>query len=185
MEVRSWGWGLGLGCESTRGRRFRRRDSPGQGRKLHHPVKDPLSFTDLGRHAIGSKNMVMAKTFTFRDLEAWQQGMELVERCYDLTRSFPRSELYGLAGQLRRAAVSIPANLAEGHGRRSTRAFLNHVSIAIGSHAEAATCIELARRLGFMNGVAADEVVERSNTVGRLLYGLYSALASKDATPNR
>jgi four helix bundle protein len=121
----------------------------------------------------------MAKMFTFRDLEAWQQGMDLVERCYDVTRSFPTSELYGLGIQLRRAAVSIPANVAEGHGRRSTRAFRNHVSIAIGSHAEVATCIELAARLGFLNPAARDQLLERSNSVGRLLYGLYRAIARK------
>jgi four helix bundle protein len=117
--------------------------------------------------------------FTFRDLEAWQQGMDLVERCYDLTRSFQTSELYGLASQLRRAAVSIPANIAEGHGRRSTRAFRNRVSIAIGSHAEVATYIELARRLGFLDAAATEQLLERSNSVGRLLYGFYRAIAHK------
>ena len=76
--------------------------------------------------------------------------MDLVEVCYKTTAAFPRAELYGLTSQLRRAAVSIPSNVAEGHGRRTTKAYLNHVSIAIGSHAELATCIELAGRLDFL-----------------------------------
>ena len=128
----------------------------------------------------------MGKMFTFRDLEAWKQAMDLVESCYTITSSFPRSDLYGLASQLRRAVVSIPSNIAEGHGRRSTRAYLNHVSIAIGSQAELATCIELAARLGFLTTVDRDQLVARSDSVGRLLYGLYRALACRipsESTP--
>ena len=79
--------------------------------------------------------------------------MDLAEYCYKATASFPKSELYGLTGQLRRASVSIPSNVAEGHGRRTTKAYLNHVSIAIGSQAEFATCIELAARFGFLDEV--------------------------------
>jgi four helix bundle protein len=101
--------------------------------------------------------------FAYRDLEDWKQGMDLVEHCYDVTSAFPRSEMYGLGGQLRRAVVSIPANLAEGHGRRSTKAFLNHVSIAIGSQAEVATCIELAGRLGFVKAEQHARLVARSD----------------------
>ena len=71
-------------------------------------------------------------TFTYRDLIVWKQGVDLVEECYKLTASFPASELYGLTSQLRRAAVSIPANVAEGHCRRATKPFRHHVSIAIG-----------------------------------------------------
>jgi four helix bundle protein len=87
---------------------------------------------------------VMSKPFTYRDLVVWKLGMDLVERCYKATASFPKSELYGLTAQLRRACVSIPSNIAEGHGTRSTKAYMNHVSIAIGSQAELTTCLELA-----------------------------------------
>jgi hypothetical protein len=66
----------------------------------------------------------MATPFTFRDLDVWKQGMDLVETCYKTTGAFPRSELYGLTSQLRRAAVSMPSNIAEGHGRRTTKAYL-------------------------------------------------------------
>ena len=121
----------------------------------------------------------MPSQFTFRDLEAWKRGIDLVEQCYRATTSFPRSELYGLTSQLRRAAISIPTNLAEGHGRRTTRAYLNHVSIAIGSQAELETCIELSRRLGFLDAQANNTLMAAASSVGRLLYGLYRALDRK------
>lgn len=121
----------------------------------------------------------MPTPFTFRDLDVWKQGMNLVEACYKATGAFPRSELYGLTGQLRRAAVSIPSNVAEGHGRRTTKAYMNHVSIAIGSHAEFATCIELAGRLGFLPPTERERITIQSDSVGRLLFGLHRALARK------
>ena len=121
----------------------------------------------------------MSVPFTYRDLDVWKQGMDLVERCYLATASFPRSELYGLTSQLRRAAVSIPANVSEGHCRRTTKAYANHVSIAIGSHGELETYIELAGRLGFLSQDERDRMLEASHSVGRLLNGLYRALARK------
>jgi four helix bundle protein len=127
----------------------------------------------------------MPKLFTYRDLVVWKLGMELAEESYRATAAFPKSELYGLTGQLRRAAVSIPANVAEGHGRRTTKAYLNHVSIAIGSQAEFATCIELAARLGFLAPADRDRIVRVSDSVGRLLYGLHRALKRKVAARRR
>lgn len=121
--------------------------------------------------------------FTYRDLEVWQLGTDLVERCYRATASFPKSELYGLSSQLRRAAISIPANIAEGHCRRTTRAYANHVSIAIGSHGELETCIELGARLGFLSADERARLLVVSDSVGRLLNGLYRALARKIPSP--
>ena len=89
-------------------------------------------------------------TFTYRDLDVSKQGMDLVEAAYKSTESFPKSEQLGLTSQMRRAAISIPANIAEGHSRRTTRAYLNHVSVAIGSQAELETHIELSQRLGYI-----------------------------------
>jgi four helix bundle protein len=122
----------------------------------------------------------MPSIFTFRDLEAWQKGMNLVEACYRVTTSFPSSELYGLSSLLRRAGVSIPSNLAEGHCRRSTGAYLNHVSIALGSHGELQTCVELSIRLGFLAASERARLIADSDTVGRLLYGLYNSLERKN-----
>ena len=118
-------------------------------------------------------------TFTYRDLDVWKQGMDLVERAYQATESFPKSELYGLTSQLRRAAVSIPANIAEGHSRRTTKAYLNHVSVAIGSQAELETHLELSRRLGYLKPQEGSQLTGSAQSVGRLLYGLYRALARK------
>jgi four helix bundle protein len=131
------------------------------------------------RWALKRKHRVMTPMFTYRDLDAWKLGMDLLEECYRTTAAFPRSELYGLSGQLRRACVSIPANVAEGHARRTTRAYSNHVSIAIGSQAEVATCIELSGRLGYLAPAERDRLSALSDSVGRLLYGLYRALGRK------
>lgn len=117
--------------------------------------------------------------FTYKNLETWQQGMDLVETCYRVTASFPRSELYGLTSQLRRAAVSIPANVAEGHCRRTTKVYANHLSIAHGSHGELETCLELACRLGFLTKAENQKLLTSSDTVGRLLNGLYNSLEQK------
>jgi four helix bundle protein len=125
----------------------------------------------------------MPTPFTYRDLDVWKQGMELVERCYRSTAAFPKAELYGLTSQLRRAAVSIPANLAEGHCRRSTKAYANHVSIAIGSHGELETCVELSLRLGFLSVEERKRLLAISDSVGRLLNGLHRALAAKVSEP--
>ena len=101
--------------------------------------------------------------------------------CYRVTASFPRSELFGLAGQMRRAAVSVAANVAEGHCRRSTRAFENHVSIALGSNGELSTLIELSHRMGFITRQQRAELDERNELIGRLLYGLHRALSARTA----
>jgi len=84
----------------------------------------------------------LQKIISFRDLEPWQLGMNLVVSIYRATEALPRSELYGLISQMCRAAVSIPSNIAEGHARRSDGAYLNHLRIALGSQAELLTEIE-------------------------------------------
>jgi four helix bundle protein len=121
----------------------------------------------------------MPTLFTFRNLDAWKLGMDLVEQCYRSTASFPRSELYGLTSQLRRAAVSIPSNIAEGHCRRSTKAFANHVSIALGSQGELDTCVEIGWRPGFLGKEEREALQVTTDSVGRLLNGLYRSLERK------
>jgi four helix bundle protein len=105
--------------------------------------------------------------------------MDFVERCYRATRSFPREELYALTSQLRRAAVSIPSNVAEGYCRRSTKVYVHHVSIALGSHGELETCIEIAFRLGHLESRLRDELETQLASVGRLLYALHQSLEEK------
>jgi four helix bundle protein len=121
----------------------------------------------------------MSTPFTYRDLEAWQLGMDLVEQCYRVTATFPNSELHGLTSQMRRAAVSIPSNVAEGHCRHSTKVFINHVDIALGSHGEFETCVEVATRLGFLSRPEQKKTLQTSDSVGRLLNGLYRSLERK------
>ena len=123
----------------------------------------------------------MTSIATYRDLEAWQFGMTLVERCYSETKRFPVDERYGLTAQLRRAAISIPSNIAEGACRRTTNVYINHISIALGSHAELETCGEIAFRLGYMSASAKDAFLVVSDSTGRLLNGLLRSLESKQS----
>ena len=86
----------------------------------------------------------------YRDLKVWQAGLKLAEAVHAVTTDFPKAEVFGLISQLRRAAVSIPSNIAEGHARDSTKEFLRFISIAMGSLAELETQLTLACRLGFL-----------------------------------
>ena len=85
---------------------------------------------------------------SFRELTVWREAVELVVDCYRLADVLPRSERFGIAAQMKRCATSIPANIAEGHGRKRPKAFLNHVHIALGSEAELATHMHVSMRLG-------------------------------------
>jgi four helix bundle protein len=87
---------------------------------------------------------------TYRDLETWQACMDVVEQTYLFARKFPNHERFGLTGQMHRASVSMPSNVAEGWARNSTKVYINHVDIAVGSHAELETCAEVARRLKYV-----------------------------------
>ena len=105
--------------------------------------------------------------------------MTLVERCYAATKSFPLDERFGLTSELRRAAVSIPSNVADGACRRTTPVYINHVSIALGSHGELETCIEIAFRLGYLSASSKDDLMQVSDTTGRLLNGLLRSLEAR------
>ena len=116
---------------------------------------------------------------SYEELEVWQEAMALVTLVYRHTMNFPKEEQYSLTTQLRRAAVSVPSNIAEGQGRRGTREFLNHLSIARGSLMEVKTQTEIARRLNYMTPQHHQSVNRSANTVGRLLNGLIRALEKK------
>ena len=102
--------------------------------------------------------------------------MDFVEGVYKATAKFPTNEQYGLTSQLRRSAVSIPSNIAEGRSRDSSREFLNFLSIAYGSLAETQTQLEIARRLGYLETVVERKAQERANEVGRVINGLAAAI---------
>ena len=114
-------------------------------------------------------------TIRFRNLVVWEKAMGLAERVYGVTERFPRSEMYGLTSQVRRAALSIPSNIAEGKAIGG-QSYPHHLRIALGSQAELETQIELARRLAMLTESEAAEMMERTSEVGRMLVGLLNAL---------
>ena len=118
---------------------------------------------------------------SYRDLVAWQKAMDLVEKVYSITASFPDTERFGLVAQLRRASVSIPSVLAEGHARGSTREFSRYVSIARGSLAEVETQLVIAERLGFVDCKASSSLLAQCDEQGRVLRGLKKSLDNKIA----
>lgn len=107
--------------------------------------------------------------------------MTLAQMAYRNTTSFPKTEAYGLVSQIRRAVVSVPSNIAEGHSRRTRQAYLNHLSIALGSQSELETQIELAFRLGFLSQEAAQKILDIAEPVGRRLHALIRSLEQKGA----
>lgn len=120
---------------------------------------------------------------SYRDLEVWQRSIDLVESVYKLTKNFPIDERFGLVSQARRAASSIPANIAEGYGRSHRGDYLRFLSIARGSVAELETHIIIATRVGCVDRYSTREAWEISQEVARMLSKLVSALQKKDPKP--
>ena len=116
---------------------------------------------------------------SYQDLKVWQLGMAISKEIYITTADFPRHEIYGITSQLRRAATSIPANIAEGHERTSTKEYLRHLSIAVGSLAECETFLYLAVELSYVNQAISDRVFDMLNEEGRMIRGLQRSLRSK------
>jgi four helix bundle protein len=113
---------------------------------------------------------------TFEDLRAWECAMSLAVDIYDLTSGFPKQELYGLVSQLRRAAVSIPSNIAEGKGRSSDRDFCHFLDQSRGSVNELRTQLMLAQRIGYLNKTQCQQFLEKTSEVGRLVNGLIKSI---------
>jgi four helix bundle protein len=109
---------------------------------------------------------------SYRDLKVWQAAMDLAEDCYRLTKQFPRDEMFGLTSQIRRSASSVPANIAEGYGRDSTKAYVNHLRIAQGSLKEAETHLLLSQRVGITTAEPVDALLKRSESIGKMLRSL-------------
>lgn len=116
---------------------------------------------------------------SYRELIVWQKAMELVEIVYRVTAGFPKDELYGLRLQMRRAATSVPCNIAEGQGRRTTRDFLNFLSIANGSLREVETQALIAGRLRYLQEKSVNEVLALAGEVARLNSRLMTSLENR------
>lgn len=118
---------------------------------------------------------------TYRDLIAWQKAMDLVTEIYEVTRTFPREELYGLTSQLRRAVVSIPSNIAEGQARYSHAEFHHFLRNARGSLAEMETQIQIACNLKYSNEERAKALLQATAEVGRILNALLDSVKKRAA----
>ena len=118
----------------------------------------------------------MASDNSFRHLQVWQRAIELVIALYEVTQSLPVVERYGLQSQARRAAVSIPANIAEGHGRWHPREFLQSLNVARASLQELETHIELMVRLGYIRREDTNEVTKEAKELSAMLIGLMKAV---------
>jgi four helix bundle protein len=112
---------------------------------------------------------------THKDLLVWKKAMEMVEEIYEITRSIPQSELYGLTNQIRRSAVSIPSNIAEGAARNSRKEFLQFLYISLGSISELETQLLIASRLHFIDAIPCDKLDE----IKKMLLGLIKNVKSR------
>jgi four helix bundle protein len=117
---------------------------------------------------------------SYRDLKVWQEAMDLVVESYRLAKLLPRDEAYGLMSQIRRAAVSLPANIAEGHGRDHLGDYLHHLSVTNGSLVELETHLLIAKRLGYFTDGELDNAFKLTSELGRMLSGLKRGLRRVD-----
>jgi four helix bundle protein len=112
----------------------------------------------------------------YEQLNVWQKAMDLTVEIYSLTKHFPKEELYGITNQMRRAAVSIPSNIAEGHSRNSQKEFLNFLSIAKGSNAELFTQLLICERVGYISSSNIKPIKQLSQEIARMLTSLITRI---------
>jgi four helix bundle protein len=113
----------------------------------------------------------------YSELIAWQKSMDLVESVYESTETFPRREMFGMTNQIRRAAVSVPSNIAEGQGRGTTQDFLRFLCIARGSLQELETQLLIANRLRYLTDEGKAELINRTTEISRIINGLIRSLS--------
>jgi len=120
--------------------------------------------------------MSMQKVNSARDLNVWKEAMNLVKQVYIETKKFPKEEIYGITNQIRRAAVSIPSNIAEGNGRKNRKEYINFLSIANGSLMELETQLIISENIGYLDKENIDILLKQVELVSRLLNGLRKSL---------
>jgi four helix bundle protein len=119
---------------------------------------------------------------TYRDLEVWKKSMDFATDVYSLLRSFPKDELYGLVSQLKRASVSVAANIAEGYGRNTTADYLKHLRYAMASEYEVQTLLELSVRVEIVSRITIERLYQQSREIERMLSSLTRAVAANPRT---
>ena len=113
---------------------------------------------------------------THRDLKVWQYSIELVTEIYQITRNFPKSEMYGLGSQIQRSAVSVPSNIAEGAGRNSEKEFSYFLSIAMGSLSELETQIIISKNIHYLDEIQFDTLMTKLIEIRKMLIGLKKSI---------
>jgi four helix bundle protein len=119
----------------------------------------------------------------YKDLKVWQKAYQLCITIYKLTKYFPKEEQYGLTSQIRRAAVSVPSNIAEGYGRKTTSEYMQSLYIAYGSHCELETQILISKDLGYIKSDNFQKLQQDVGDVERMLKALIAALRNKHLNP--
>mgnify|MGYP001610718026 FL=1 len=119
----------------------------------------------------------------YKELNVWQKAYQFCLEIYKITMSFPKEERYGLTSQIRRAAVSVPSNIAEGYGRKTTKEYIQALYIAYGSNCELETQIMLSGDLGYIKGENLERLQKDIGDIERMLKGLISSLENKHKTP--
>jgi four helix bundle protein len=119
------------------------------------------------------------KINSYRELRVWQEAMAVARACYMLTKQFPREEAYGMTAQIRRSAVSIAANIAEGHGRENTGSFIQFLRIAQGSLKELETHILLAEQVQIARSSSSEPILTQCESLGKMLRSLIRSLQNK------
>ena len=127
----------------------------------------------------GTKRHRIEKMKNYRDLIVWQKSVHFVTVIYQTTKTFPKDEVFGLVSQMRRCAVSIPSNIAEGYGRRSTNDYLRFLQIAMGSVYELQTQLEISKNLKYLSPSRLEEVYELSREIERMLSSLIEKVRAK------
>ena len=120
-----------------------------------------------------------AMAANYRELDVWQKSMDLAKLCYEVTKQFPKDEMFGMTSQIRRAAASVPANIAEGNGRATTKDYLKHLSIARGSLLEVETHVILSNEVGLLPKTDTDRCLGLCDEIGRMLTGLRRSLEKR------
>lgn len=116
---------------------------------------------------------------SYNELNVWKKSIDLVEQIYLVTSDFPKGEIYSLTNQIRRAAISIPSNIAEGQARKTTKDFLNFLSIAQGSRAEVETQVIIANRLRYIDDNKTEQLLSMLTEIAKMLYALSSRLRTQ------